>query len=205
MKPTSNLGQEKLAHALRSCPVLCKELGPQGLACLATSSIYCRTAAVEAVCKEKRDLLASALDTAHSTGLDVDVDDSEGLDVHVHLQAVAWLAGHLLRQEPETAADVAEQLLTLPKVPLSMAKQLLSAGMRISYEQLLAAASSMVKGVEVWVQAQQLLNITSDIPNAAVAICCGGNWVSGARCIRLATALHSSCTQCDSRDSNLLP
>jgi hypothetical protein len=41
---------------------------------------------------------------------------------------------------------------------------------RVSYAQLLAAANSMVAGVEVWVQAQQQLGIQTDIPAAAVAI-----------------------------------
>jgi hypothetical protein len=78
----------------------------------------------------------------------------------------------MLRQEPETAAGVTELLLKLPNVPLSIAKQLVSAGMCITYAQLLAAASSMIQGVEVWVQAQQLLPITHDIPDIAVANCC---------------------------------
>jgi hypothetical protein len=70
------------------------------------------------------------------------------------------------------------QVLTLPAVPLIEAKQLVSAGLRLSYAQLLAAANNMVAGVEVWVQAQQQLGIQTDIPAAAVAICCGGDWVS---------------------------
>jgi hypothetical protein len=171
MKLKSSI-QECLAHALRSCPALCTKLGPQGLACLATSSKCCRDVANEAVSKEQRDLLAYALDTARSTGLGV------------HFKAVAWLAVQLLRQEPETAVGITEQLLTLPNVPLSMAKQVVSAGMRVTYAQLLAAASSLVEGVEVWVQAQQLLPITHDIPDIAVAICCRRDWVSGAKFLR---------------------
>uniref|UniRef100_A0A383WDR5 Uncharacterized protein n=1 Tax=Tetradesmus obliquus TaxID=3088 RepID=A0A383WDR5_TETOB len=34
----------------------------------------------------------------------------------------------------------------------------------------------MVPGVEVWVQAQQQLGVQTDIPAAAVTICCGCNW-----------------------------
>jgi hypothetical protein len=184
MKAARN-NQEGLVHAMRSCPALCTELGQQGLACLATCSKCCRDAAIEAVCEEKRGLLASALDTAHSTGLGV------------HYEAVAWLAVQLLRQEPGTAAGVKEQLLKLPNVPRSLAKQLVSAGMRINYTQLLAAASSMVEGVEVWVQAQQQLSAKSDTPKVAVAICCGENWVSvDARCIWLKMACKMLLTQC---------
>jgi hypothetical protein len=48
----------------------------------------------------------------------------------------------------------------------------------ITYVQLLAAAHSMVAGVEMWVQAQQQLDVHTDIPALAAAICCGENWVS---------------------------
>jgi hypothetical protein len=49
---------------------------------------------------------------------------------------------------------------------------------RITYAQLLAAAHSMVAGVEVWVQAQQCLGVHTNIPALAAAICCGEDWVS---------------------------
>jgi hypothetical protein len=51
--------------------------------------------------------------------------------------------------------------------------------MRISYAQLLAAADSMVAGVEVWVQAQEELGIENAISAAAVKICHYNGWVSG--------------------------
>jgi hypothetical protein len=89
----------------------------------------------------------------------------------------------LLCKAPDAAADVTDRLLNLPAVPLDMAKRLISAGLRITYVQLLAAANSMVAGVEVWVQAQQQLGVQTDIPAAAVAICCDGDWVSGARSV----------------------
>jgi hypothetical protein len=122
--------------------------------------------------KERHTFLASALRAARSTG--------EAL----HMQAVTWLALQLLRHGDmnvvESKEDVTKQLLYLPAVPLDCAKQLMSGGMCVTYAQLLAAANSMVAGVEVWVQAQQQLGIQTDIPAAAVAICCGGEWVSGA-------------------------
>jgi hypothetical protein len=47
--------------------------------------------------------------------------------------------------------------------------------------------------VEVWVQAQQQLGIQTDIPAAAVAICCGSNWVSSRDTTQLLLAhdIHS--------------
>jgi hypothetical protein len=54
-----------------------------------------------------------------------------------------------------------------------MATRLVAAGVRISYAQLLAAANSMVAGLEVWVHAQEQLGIQTDIPAAAEAVCTG--------------------------------
>jgi hypothetical protein len=95
------------------------------------------------------------------------------------------------------AADVLQRLLHLPHVPLQHAQQLIAAGVRISHAQLLAATRDVVAGVEVWVQAQQDLGITSDLPAAAVAICCGREWVSFAHNCLLPAILEAFCTlQC---------
>jgi hypothetical protein len=95
-----------------------------------------------------------------------------------HKQAAAWLAALLLRRAPAFAVDVSERLLHLPSVLLATAEQLVAAGLRVTYAQLLAAAHGMVAGVEVWVQAQQRLDVHTDIPAVAVCMCCGENWVS---------------------------
>uniref|UniRef100_A0A383VP62 Uncharacterized protein n=1 Tax=Tetradesmus obliquus TaxID=3088 RepID=A0A383VP62_TETOB len=70
------------------------------------------------------------------------------------------------------AAGVAERALQIPAPPLQWAKQLLAAGVTVTYAQLIHAAHSMVAGVEVWVQAQQELGLQTDVPEAAVVICC---------------------------------
>jgi hypothetical protein len=104
------------------------------------------------------------------------------MDIHKaaqRLQAAAWVV-----QAAPVAAYTVEVLLRAPSVPLNIAKHIVSAGTRITHEALLAAASSMVAGVEVWVQAQQELGIQTDIPSASKAICCSSirdiytNWVS---------------------------
>jgi hypothetical protein len=84
-----------------------------------------------------------------------------------HRQAVVWL----LLAVP-AAATTADLLVRIPTVPVGEALQLVKAGVRITYAQLLAAACSMVAGVEVWVQEQQQLGIQTDIPAPAVAVCC---------------------------------
>jgi hypothetical protein len=160
-----------MAHALHSCSELRTELGAQGLACLAASSKCIKAAVEEAVVCDRRSLLTAALNTAWRTKFGRSA---------LHLKAAAWLAALLLRQAPNIVEEVTGQVLMTPKVSLKWAQQLVSAGMRINYAQLLSAANSLVAGVEVWVRAQDSLHIQSDIPAAALAICCSRRWVGGA-------------------------
>jgi hypothetical protein len=107
-------------------------------------------------CKDGLKLLDNALATAQHTEQ----------ELHMQAQAAGWLAAVLLRARPATATAVAETMLRFPSVPLCTAKQwvdMVAAGMRVTYAQLLAAAHSMVAGVEVWVQAQQQQGIVTDI------------------------------------------
>jgi hypothetical protein len=162
----TRVSQQALAALLHEVPVLCEKLSVDGLARLATCSKASSADVQTILTKESFGILQRALDTARHSG------------EQQHHQAVAWLAAVLLRNVPAIAADVTERLVNLPSVPINTAKQLVAAGMRITYAQLLAAAQSMVAGVEVWVQAQQQLGIQTDIPTLAVAICCGDDWVS---------------------------
>jgi hypothetical protein len=160
-------------------PYCCTQLGPSGLACLAATSKQLKVACTTIVQLDARRLLLGALDAA---GAAVDPATSTGSAsaassaAYKAMQSVAWL----LDAVPSviTAADIAEHLVHVPAVPVACAEQLVAAGVRISCKHLLAAANSMVPGVEVWVQAQQKLGVWTDIPATAVAICCGSNWVS---------------------------
>jgi hypothetical protein len=99
-----------------------------------------------------------------------------------HKQAVVWLL--LAAPAVAAAAATADLLSRGTTVPgnWSMqlwALQLVEAGVRVSYAQLLAAAHSMVAGAEVWVQAQPELGLQTDIPEWAAAICCEYEEVRG--------------------------
>jgi hypothetical protein len=85
------------------------------------------------------------------------------------MKAVAWL----LQVEPTAAktATTAQLLLHVPGVPLMMTEQLVAAGARVSFEQMCAAASEMIAGVELWVQACLNLDVTADIPSMAFIMC----------------------------------
>jgi hypothetical protein len=77
----------------------------------------------------------------------------------------------------------------MPAVTEQAAVQLVKAGMRVSFAQLLRPAEHMVKGVEMWVRAQQQLGVQTDIPEDAVDICMSEvsmftRWVSCHLCIQ---------------------
>jgi hypothetical protein len=97
-------------------------------------------------------------------------DKQQKLIIAQYMQAVAWLLRTALIVA--TAAGTAERLLGIPAVPLNIAVELVTAGVSISCKQLLAAADSMVAGVEVWVQAQQQLGLKKDMPEEIFIACC---------------------------------
>jgi hypothetical protein len=158
--------EECILEALHSCPPLCTHLGLQGLACLADCS---RTLEKECVFSCRRDaagLTACAIEA---------LDTVQGRQQKQQLEAVAWL----LRKVPAAATpSLTDKLLGVRHVPLACAEALVAAGVRVSYAQLLAAAYSMVAGVEVWVQAQDYLGVRSDIPESAISVCCSNTRVS---------------------------
>jgi hypothetical protein len=153
----------------------CKlQLGVQGLACLAASNKHLQDTCVAAARADADSLLMNALDAANAfKSSEKDTASSQRL-VQQQLQAVAWL----LRHSPTAAAGVAEHAVRIPALQLCWVKELAAAGVIVSHSQLLAAADSMVAGVEVWVQAQRQLGVQTDIAPWAVAICCGDPWVS---------------------------
>jgi hypothetical protein len=157
------------ADFLQECPALCEKLGLDSFTRLATCSKTLKITIESVLVRDSLSTLDRALETARQS------------QQEQHKQAVAWLAAMLLRKAPALAVDVTKRLLYLPSVPLATAEQLVAAGVRITYAQLLAAAHSMVAGVEVWVQAQQRRDVHTDIPALAVAICCGEDWVSYGR------------------------
>jgi hypothetical protein len=123
--------------------------------------------------------VASALAPDHAGGVEF-YWETTGRSKRVQ-QSVDWLLH--LAPAAASAAEVRDCLVRLPAVPLPWARQMVRAGVRMSYAQLLAAADSMVYDVNRWVQAQQQLGVETDIPEVAVAICCEGlpdsaPWVS---------------------------
>jgi hypothetical protein len=153
----------------------CKlQLGLQGLACLAASSKHLQDTCLEAARADAHTLLMNASDAAKAL-------QSAGNDkvscqrlVKQQLQAATWL----LRHSPTAAAGVAEHAVCIPALQLCWVKELVAAGVTVFQAQLLAAANSIVAGVEVWVQAQQQVGVPTDIAPWAAAICCGHPWVS---------------------------
>jgi hypothetical protein len=151
-------------------------LGLQGLARLAGCTERFRHICIAVAKQDAQLLLQRTLDTAG--GFQPQTEQQ-------HLHAVSWL----LQRVPATsdaaagltgmlAAQPAKGLTRLPALPVDWAKRLVEAGVRITWAELLEAANSCVLGAEVWVQAQQQLGVQTDIPAAAIALCCGEDWVS---------------------------
>jgi hypothetical protein len=170
-------------------PYLGGVLGLHGLACLGSSSRRMRHECIEFITQNAVMLATEALPAASAedsleavaeAAAAVPLPSTGATAAAKHLQPISWLLGVApsFAASAFAAADVLQRLAHLPHVPLQQAQQLVAAGVRIPYAQLLSAASSMVAGVEVWVQAQQQLGVASDIPAAAVAICCREDWVS---------------------------
>jgi hypothetical protein len=174
-------------------PYLGSALGLQGLACLASSSRQLRQSCVDLATQNAHLLLLKALPPAKPletfpalAEAALLLLDGKGPPPAADqcLLPVLWLV-HVAPSVIDsafTAADVLQRLVHLPNVDLQHAQQLVAAGVRMPYAQLLAAARSMVAGVEVWVEAQrqaeQELGVASAVPAAALAICCGEDLVS---------------------------
>jgi hypothetical protein len=58
------------------------------------------------------------------------------------------------------AASLVSRLLSTPEVPLAVARQLAAAGLRVSYDQAVAAARQGVLGVHTWLVAQLQLGVS---------------------------------------------
>jgi hypothetical protein len=154
----------------------------QGLACVSTTRKRFKELSYDVLRMDATKALLRTLPAAAATAAAVDPAPQRRVQhqLNVVKRAVQWL----MRLAPDKAAAalaaeaVSARMVCIPAVQYSDAEQLLRAGVCIRYKQLLDAAGSMVPGVGVWVRAQQQLGIQTDIPAAAVAICCGNNWVS---------------------------
>jgi hypothetical protein len=177
---TSEADELKETESLCDIITYCsKQLGLQGLACLAASSKQLRKASLAVVCSDAAFLLVDTVKAAAATAALYDESKYKNWHTYKHKKALAWL----LQEDPtavKTAAPVTVQLLLLvPCVPLHVAEQLVAAGMCVSFEQVCAAARSRVAGVEVWIQAHLHMAVTSDIPRSAIEMCaCTADWVS---------------------------
>jgi hypothetical protein len=167
----SRANKHKKAASLCEVLEFCsKQLGLAGIACLAASSMELRKASLAAARSDAALLLIDTVKAAAAAAaFDNQAAESKQQRVRQHVKAVAWL----LQVEPTAAktAATAELLLHTPGLPLQMAEQLVASGVRVSYEQICTAASSMVAGVELWVKAHLNLGVTADIPWYAVMMC----------------------------------
>jgi hypothetical protein len=111
---TSEERRSDLSDVVNYCS---RQLGLQGLACLAASSQQYKKTCLQTACSDATNLLVDAVqEAAAATGM-----KTSSCKVSEHVQAVAWL----LQVAPEaaTAPTTAQHVLCLPSVPLHVAKQ----------------------------------------------------------------------------------
>jgi hypothetical protein len=186
LKSANTVADGALISLIDVLPYLGPVLGLQGLACLASSNRQLRQECNTFINENATCLLIGTLPAVKAeeslaavAKAAVHLPTAGAAGTAECLKPVMWLVwtSESAATSAFASADVLQRLLHLPHVPMQQAMPLVAAGVRISYQQLLAAARRMVTGVEVWVQAQQQLGIVSDLPAAAVAICCGQDWV----------------------------
>lgn len=86
-------------------------------------------------------------------------------------KGVGWLLTDIDIPQQLIKQDTA-QLISIPRVPFSTAKQLVAAGVRVTHQQLMTAAHEGLEGFHNWVAAQKQLGIASDITAVTEAVCC---------------------------------
>ena len=86
-----------------------------------------------------------------------------------YTKAIQWLVttsrcGELLSQEDPASTTTVMLVINTPNIPCHLAQTLTTAGMRVSYEQLMEAVCDDVEGVLVWPQASFSLGLQSEFP-----------------------------------------
>jgi hypothetical protein len=119
------------------------------LLCLGSCSKACRSAAASLLVNGAHFLLPNTVKLAAKKA-------AYRYSYSEHVQAVTWLlqgaaSARVFGTFLAAPGAAAQYLIT--KMPLELAEQLLKAGLRFSYDQLMQAVRAHTAGVEVWVQA----------------------------------------------------
>lgn len=99
---------------------------------------------------------------------------SVGVFTHLidrHTESIAWLLRTASIPNGVMLQD-SSSYVNIPEVPLGICEMLVTAGVRISYKQLVSAARSLVQGVEAWVVAQEQLGVEPEEVPEAIAVLC---------------------------------
>lgn len=86
-------------------------------------------------------------------------------------RGISWLLSEVPIPQQLIVNDT-PHFISIPRIPWSTTKQLVAAGARVTYQQLLSAAHNGLQGIHNWVLAQQQLGVRTDVPAAAEAVCC---------------------------------
>jgi hypothetical protein len=176
-------------------PLMATHVGLLGVGSLAASSKQLRAACSDILPQDATTLLLDAVLQASATAVAAKAAKAaraaarypvandavqHKVTLKQQAQAVQWLLQ--LHPSAATTAGALDRLLHIPAVPAAIARVLIASGVRITFAQLVAAANSMVEGVEVWAQLMSNVHALEpeqcDMPTATFAICCPSCWVS---------------------------
>ena len=118
--------------------------------------------------KEARNQCAQLLESRQPYWLRRAVNDG-------HAQAI----GGLLQGQADLLHAVGDELLSTPNVTLAVACELITLGLRPTYVQIGARSKQGIPGVYIWAAAYRHLQVPSDVPLQAQALCSGEALVSG--------------------------
>jgi hypothetical protein len=174
-------------EAVQWLPLCINQLGLQGLACLASCSKQLQRDCCVLLDTDATAALIGALQAAGTAGAAAASHVGSTAEEHENavnsaINGLSWLLKIVQKeQHSELLAIASEHVVRYPAVAEWQAQQFCGIGVRIHHTQLLAAANSMVLGMEVWVKVQRQLDIKTDISAAAAAICDSRRtyWVGG--------------------------
>jgi hypothetical protein len=126
------------------------DLGVLGLQRLARCSKACNSAVAELLLSRAASLLPSAVKEAAAT----EQADSNPTRKEVRVvRLLLFKASRMYTSTSLAAPTAAAQFLSISKMAKVVATELIKAGLRFSFEQLMQAVRARTAGVEVWVKA----------------------------------------------------
>lgn len=149
-------------------------LGAEGVARLSASSKHFKQLLIQQLTAGERHLARRWLLTAVQQAASCrygKVSLEEATTFGTACSTIDWLLKTALIS-PEMLAQDSVQYLSIPNVPLNICEQLVKAGVRVNYEDLVSAARNCVERLHHWVQACDNVGSSATLEPSVRAVCC---------------------------------